>query len=101
VDSGRLTPDEAAAHPQRTLLIRALTGNGEAEPDLSLHDAQAGDRYLLCTDGLFGVSSDDRLRSILSAQDDPARTVDMLIELAYAGGAPDNIACVVADVVAA
>ncbi|WVK88036.1 MerR family transcriptional regulator [Dactylosporangium sp. AC04546] len=99
VDEGRLTPEEAAAHPQRSLLVRALTGTGAAEADLSVHEARSGDRYLLCSDGLSAVVAPDDLRTALLAAGDPQATLDRLVELAYAAGAPDNIACVVADVV--
>src|SRR6266849_3542203 len=51
VDDGRLTPEAAATHPQRSLLLRALDGRSEAEPDLSVREVRAGDRYLLCSDG--------------------------------------------------
>src|SRR6202043_3261276 len=49
LDEGKITPEEADSHPQRSLLLRAIGGGGPAEPDVSLHDAQAGDRYLLCS----------------------------------------------------
>ncbi len=52
VDEGRLSQEEAATHPQRSLILRALDGRGEAEPDLSMRKAMPGDRYLLCSDGL-------------------------------------------------
>ncbi|WP_163513194.1 MerR family transcriptional regulator [Fodinicola acaciae] len=98
VDAGRLTAEEAASHPQRALLVRALTGDG-SRADISLHPAAAGDRYLLCSDGLSGVVEISALRKALSAGQPPADTVDALIGLAYAAGAPDNVACVVADVI--
>ncbi|MEV0393897.1 MerR family transcriptional regulator [Polymorphospora rubra] len=100
VDEGRLGPQEALTHPQRALLARALTGAAGTEPDLSLHRALDGDRYLLCSDGLSGVVPPAALHSTLRDAGEPARTVDALIALAYDNGAPDNIACVVADVVA-
>lgn len=100
VDEGRLTPEEAASHPQRSLLVRALTGAGDATPDISLHRAQAGDRYLLCSDGLSTVVAVDSLRTVLrDGLGQPEQTLEELISLAYGAGAPDNIACVVADVV--
>ncbi|GAB3154349.1 MerR family transcriptional regulator [Micromonospora sonneratiae] len=99
VDEGRLSPEEAASHPQRSLLMRALTGTGGFRPDLSLHQAAAGDRYLLCSDGLSSVVPGEVLPDVLSGTDDPDQVLDRLVELAYANGAPDNIACVVADVV--
>ncbi len=99
VDEGRLSPEEAASHPQRSLLVRALTGMGGSRPDLSLHTAVAGDRYLLCSDGLSTVVAAESLRGVLSGAGDPEQVLDELVRLAYDAGAPDNIACVVADVV--
>jgi protein phosphatase len=99
VDDGRISPDEAATHPQRSLLLRALDGTSEAEPDLSVLDAQAGDRYLLCSDGLSGVVSEETLHQTLAAVRDPEEAVLQLVELAIRGGGPDNITCIVADVV--
>ncbi|MBP2336393.1 MerR family transcriptional regulator [Saccharothrix coeruleofusca] len=99
VDEGRLTAEEAASHPHRAMLVRALTGSGTSRPDLSLHTALAGDRYLLCSDGLSAVVPTGALREALIGTGDPERVLDDLLELAYEAGAPDNIACVVADVV--
>ncbi|GAA1792990.1 MerR family transcriptional regulator [Luedemannella flava] len=100
VESGQLSADEAASHPQRALLVQALTGTGAiGAPDLSLHEAVAGDRYLLCSDGVSAVVPRDALRGALAAGDGPEAVVDELVRLAYGAGAPDNIACVVADVV--
>ncbi|MDR7274035.1 MerR family transcriptional regulator [Catenuloplanes atrovinosus] len=98
VDEGRLTPEEARSHPERALLVRAL--GHDATADLSLHTAEPGDRYLLCSDGLSAVVDPAALESTLRDTVSPADTVDRLIALAYDSGAPDNIACVVADVVA-
>jgi PPM family protein phosphatase len=99
VDDGRISPDEAATHPQRSLLLRALDGTSEAEPDLSILDAKAGDRYLLCSDGLSGVVSEETLHRTLATVADPDDAVLQLVELAIRGGGPDNITCIVADVV--
>jgi len=99
VDDGRISPDEAATHPQRSLLLRALDGTSEAEPDLSIHEALAGDRYLLCSDGLSGVVSEETLHRTLASVADPDEAVRQLVELAIRGGGPDNITCIVADVV--
>lgn len=104
IDAGRITPEEASSHPQRSLLLRAL-GAGDAEqvaPDLSLHDARAGDRYLLCSDGLTAVVSVAAIREALSSPgSSPEDVVRRLISLANEAGGPDNIACVVADVIEA
>ncbi|WP_308169677.1 MerR family transcriptional regulator [Acrocarpospora catenulata] len=99
VDEGRLTLEEAASHPQRSLLIRALTGTGGVQPDLSLHEAVAGDRYLLCSDGLSAVVPAESLCEALTGSEGPQQVLEELVTRAYAAGAPDNIACVVADVI--
>ena len=99
VDEGRISVDDVSTHPQRSLLLRALDGRSVAEPDLSVHDAQPGDRYLLCSDGLSGVVSDETLREAMATIEDPEAVTRQLIELALHGGGPDNITCIVADVV--
>src|SRR5580698_2799810 len=99
VDEGRISADDVSTHPQRSLLLRALDGRSIAEPDLSVHDGHAGDRYLLCSDGLSGVVSDETLRDTLSSFEDPETAARQLIDLAIHGGGPDNITCIVADVV--
>jgi PPM family protein phosphatase len=99
VDEGRLTPEEAESHPQRALLVRAITGVGDFAPDLSVHDVVAGDRYLLCSDGLTRVLASEAIADVLRGAGSPGDAVDQLIDLVHRGGAPDNIACVVADVV--
>jgi serine/threonine protein phosphatase PrpC len=101
IDQGKLDKAEAAAHPQRLLLVRALGAGGQVEADLALRTALAGDRYLLCSDGLSAVVDREALHTAMNAAADPGETVRRLIALAYANGAPDNIACVVADLVAA
>jgi protein phosphatase len=98
LDAGKISPEEAESHPQRSLLLQAITGDRATEPDVSLHDAQAGDRYLLCSDGLSTVVSAGVIRDSLSAPGDPEQAVGRLIDLANAAGGPDNIACVLADV---
>jgi serine/threonine protein phosphatase PrpC len=97
IDDGRITEEEANSHPQRSLLLRALNGQ-DVEPDLSMRDARAGDRYLLCSDGLSGVVTFDTIASAMG-DPDPQATADRLIELALRSGGPDNITCIVADVV--
>jgi len=99
VDEGRLSPEEAESHPQRALLVRAITGAGTYRPDLSVHDVVSGDRYLLCSDGLTRVVASSSIAEVLRRADGPVEAVDQLIDLVHRGGAPDNIACVVADVV--
>jgi serine/threonine protein phosphatase PrpC len=98
VDAGRLSPAEAATHPRRAVLTRALGGGGDdVEADLSVRTAAAGDRYLLCSDGLHAVVGHDVLRSVLAMAETPEDAVQRLVTAATEAGAPDNIACVVAD----
>ncbi|MFL6052300.1 MAG: PP2C family protein-serine/threonine phosphatase [Actinoallomurus sp.] len=99
VDEGRITMDEAATHPRRSLLLRALDGRGEVELETNLREAKLGDRYLLCSDGLSTVVSADTLLRTLSTVPDPEQATRELIDLANRGGGPDNITCIVADVV--
>ncbi|OLM34491.1 Serine/threonine phosphatase PPP [Pseudonocardia sp. Ae717_Ps2] len=98
IDEGRITEEEAHTHPQRSLLLRAITGQ-DVDPSLSIREARAGDRFLLCSDGLSGPVSDETLHDTLTDYADPRECADRLIELALRGGGPDNITCIVADVV--
>ena len=105
IDEGRLTAAEAASHPQRFLLVRALSGatgdaagGAPASADLRLHDALAGDRYLLCTDGLSAVVPEDEITRVVRTVPDPEDAVRALVALANAAGGPDNVSCVVADI---
>lgn len=97
VDEGRITPEQAHTHPQRSLIMRALTGN-EIEPTLIMREARAGDRYLLCSDGLSDVVSDETIANTLR-EGTTDESADRLIELALRSGGPDNVTVVVADVI--
>jgi protein phosphatase len=97
IDEGRLTAEEASSHPQRSLILHALNG-AEVEPDLSIREARIGDRYLLCSDGLSDVVSPDTLLEALQLPD-PHESADRLVELALRAGGPDNVTCIVADVI--
>jgi serine/threonine protein phosphatase PrpC len=100
VDDGRLTPDEAAAHPGRAVLLRALDGRAGPAADVRLHTAGVGDRYLLCSDGLSAVVPAAEITRVVHTVADPETAVQDLVDLARDGGAPDNVSCVVADVIA-
>lgn len=99
VDEGRISADEANIHPARSLILKALDGKPDPEPDLDILEVRPGDRLLLCSDGLSGVVSNDTLRDTLINQRDLGQAADELVELALRGGAPDNVTVVVADVV--
>ncbi|MFJ4712938.1 Stp1/IreP family PP2C-type Ser/Thr phosphatase [Streptomyces sp. NPDC088785] len=98
VDEGRITEEEATTHPQRSLLMRALGSGDHVEPDLSIREVRAGDRYLICSDGLSGVVSHQTMEETLASYQGPQETVQDLIQLALRGGGPDNITVIIADV---
>jgi len=99
VDEGRITEQEAATHPRRSWLMRTLQDGSAAEPDLFVHDAVVGDRYLICSDGLTAVLDDEMVGEVLRSETDREAAVARFLRLANAGGGPDNITCIVADLV--
>ncbi|WP_311519333.1 protein phosphatase 2C domain-containing protein [uncultured Actinomyces sp.] len=102
IQTGQITPEEAENHPQRSIVLRILGDSGsDVVPDESVREAVVGDRWLLCSDGLSGVVSADTIIETLSTIDDPGECAEELINLALRGGGPDNITCVIADVVPA
>lgn len=102
IQTGQITPEEAENHPQRSIVLRILgDSDSDVVPDESVREAVVGDRWLLCSDGLSGVVSADTIIETLSTIDDPGECAEELINLALRGGGPDNITCVIADVVPA
>ncbi len=98
VDEGRITEEESRTHPHRNLILRAVDGVHETDPDLFDVEVAAGDRVLLCSDGASGVLDEARLADILSSGSVDFAVVE-LIRAALEAGSSDNITCVVADVV--
>ncbi|OQO94714.1 hypothetical protein B1813_01010 [Saccharomonospora piscinae] len=97
VDEGRLTPAEAAVHPERFTLLRALHGDApDVEPDLHLRRARLHDRYALCSDGVHAVLPD--LAEPLRSAATPGEAVKSIRKAVFTAGAPDNFACLVVDV---
>lgn len=97
VDSGKLDPAQAMHHPRRNLLLRTIDGIHELELDVLESDIRVGDRYLVCSDGLNTVLPDSTIADVL-AQGDPTYAVATLVDYTLAGGAPDNVSVIVADV---
>jgi len=97
VDEGRISPEEASSHPQRSLLTRALDGR-DIDPEYRVRPAVPGDRYLICSDGLTAVVSTDTIAETMREYVDPAQCVERLVQLALRGGGPDNVTVIIADV---
>lgn len=97
VREGRLTEDEAAQHPQRSILTRALGVDEDIPVDELSLDIHPGDRLLLCTDGLTNMVERDRIQEILQSDEDPQSACDKLIDAANRAGGDDNITVVVLD----
>jgi serine/threonine protein phosphatase PrpC len=98
VREGRLTPQEAEIHPQRSILTRALGVDGDIEVDETTHDVRPGDRILLCSDGLTGMVSEQEIQRIMAELEDPQRAAEALVDAANDAGGQDNITAVVLDV---
>jgi serine/threonine protein phosphatase PrpC len=96
VDEGRISPEEASSHPQRSLLTRALDGR-DIDPEYKVRQVLPGDRYMICSDGLSGVVSAETIGDTMREFTDPQQCVERLVQLALRGGGPDNITVVIAD----
>ena len=99
VRRGELTAAQAAVHPHRSVITRALGTEGEAAPDLLEIGLEPGDRLLLCSDGLSGMVPDEKIEEVLLRPDSPQAAADALVQAALEGGGEDNITVVVVDVV--
>jgi PPM family protein phosphatase len=99
VRSGDLTRDQAAEHPQKNLITRALGADEEVDVDTAILPIEAGDRILLCSDGLSDMVSETGISEILAdSPDDPERAARVLLSAALDAGGNDNITIVVVDV---
>jgi protein phosphatase len=99
IDEGRITEDEARVHPHRNLILRAVDGVHEPEPDVFTLEVAPGDRILLCSDGCSGVLSDEDLANLLG-EGTPDHAAVSLVSASLEAGSSDNVTVVVADVVA-
>jgi serine/threonine protein phosphatase PrpC len=98
VRRGELSQQQALDHPHRSILTRVLGVAPDVEMDTTTHAATAGDRLLLCSDGLFNEVPDESIASIMAATEDVQRTADSLVEMALLCGGRDNVSVVVAEV---
>lgn len=98
IEQGAISREEARSHPQRSVVLRALDGGDSPPPEITLCPARAGDRLLLCSDGLSDVVTDGEIAKLLKLPDRD-QAAERLIAGALAQGARDNVSVVVADVV--
>lgn len=99
VRQNRLTPAEALIHPQRNILTRALGISSEVEVDRFLMPTEIGDRFLLCSDGLFNEVTEPEMARILAENTDPHEAAEVLVDAALAGAGRDNVTVAVVDVI--
>ncbi|WP_053203779.1 PP2C family protein-serine/threonine phosphatase [Jiangella muralis] len=99
VDDGRITPEDAREHPARSVVTKVLQGQSPIHPDYSIIDVQAGDRLLICSDGLSDVVTDQEIGAALARAHTVDAAADQLIALALGAGAPDNVTAVVGEIV--
>ena len=99
IEQGDLTELEARGHPQRSVVLRALNGGDQRPLVLRALDARAGDRLLLCSDGVSDYLTDEQLADFLE-NDDATSAARLLVDAALQNGSRDNLTAVIADVVA-
>lgn len=97
VDEGRITLEEARTHPHRSLMLRALDGRSELEPDIALLDVRIGDRIMLCSDGLSGFLDDGAIARLMGIGTIDSAAVS-LVRAALDGGSNDNVTCILAEI---
>lgn len=99
VDSGRITPEEAAVHPRRSVLMRVL-GDIDASPEIDTEtlDTQPGDRWLLCSDGLSSYVTDEKIAAALKSTAGTEAVANRLVKESLDQGAPDNVTVIIVDV---
>jgi protein phosphatase len=99
VDSGRITPEEAAVHPRRSVLMRVL-GDVDAAPeiDTTVMETQPGDRWMLCSDGLSSYVTDEKMQAVLNNVPDTTDAAHRLVKESLDQGAPDNVTVVLVDI---
>ncbi len=102
IDTGRITPEEGRNHPQKNIVMRVLGDfDIDPHPDVALHRAQPGDRWLLCSDGLCGSLEDKTIQEVMLAEPDRAACAQKLVNMALRAGSTDNVTAVIGDAQAA
>ena len=99
IESGQITPEEARFHPNRSVITRALGNDPDMVPDLYEIRVEAGDRLMLCSDGLTSMVEDADIEAIMNRVADPQRCAAALVNEAIAAGGTDNVTVVVANAI--
>jgi len=99
IDEGRITEEEASSHPHRSLMLKVLDGRHDIDADISSLELRAGDRILLCSDGLDNARVEEAEIAQILAEGSPSTVATGLVKVALRNGGPDNITCIVAEVV--
>jgi protein phosphatase len=97
VKSGMLTPEQAAVHPHKHVLTRAIGGDAEVRPDIEVHDLKPGDTFLLCSDGVVNHLNDDQLGELMRSKS-PSEAAWAIVGHALLGGGSDNTTVMVVRV---
>ncbi len=97
VQQGRITEQEARYHPQRSVITRALGSDPAMRPDIYSLNVVAGDRLMLCSDGLYSMVDDAKIADIMRMQPDPQSCCDILVNEAISNGGLDNVTVIVVD----
>jgi protein phosphatase len=95
VDMDEITEEEALAHPSRNVLLRALGQSDPIRPDIQTHQIPQGGSILLCSDGLWGVVSENEINRVVNTIQDPSLACSKLVEMANKAGGPDNISVII------
>jgi serine/threonine protein phosphatase PrpC len=99
VREGRLTPEQAESHPRRSVVTRALGVDENVDVDLYTLDIEAGDRVVLCSDGLTTMVRERDIERIARTEPDPQRLAEALVAAANSAGGEDNTTVIVVDVI--
>jgi PPM family protein phosphatase len=94
---GQLTPEEAATHPQRNVLYRAVGQGGELEVDTYTRSLSQGGTLIICSDGLWGLVPEPLMQATLEQEESLQRKAERLVELALQAGGHDNITVILVD----
>lgn len=98
IEAGQITPEEARVHPNRSVITRAIGSDIHMRPDIYELNIAAGDRLLLCSDGLSTMVSDHAIQAIMRRHTSPQRCADELVNAALENGGVDNVTVIVVDV---